>query len=450
MGQTKVQRVLKQLSGGSVQKQTPIANDMFLPNHSGIASHPEAINDLLDTAKMDGRPLISREAKTITVGTDKDYQTIQEAIDQVPIFLKHQYKINIDAGTYSEDVIINPTFTYGNTRGDITEGATGALWLTGDTTTPTNVKVKSFMIISSLGAAEPILDGFSITGTEPTSDEEPAVSVYGGGHIIFANSTFEENTTAKQGIMFYGSSGSVTETEIGTDKLENAFLTKHGGRIVHRDGTISGTCTKYVFRSIGGGLITFKGDDVTATGTLGLTNADNGLIIDTDNKRMYNIEEIPSDFYFVDDGTGLPFGQIYEEDGTSTLALAAQDTYYQITAFSANGESNLTTPDHTNDHITVSKAGKYLVSASIAIESAQANEYDFHVQKNNGATDFQCISIHLDTNVASKTTQASATGILDLDANDTVELWVKRLDGGAVSKTITIINASITLTQIGG
>lgn len=42
MGQTKAQRIIKQLAG-KVQKQTPIASDMFLPNHSGIASHPEAI-----------------------------------------------------------------------------------------------------------------------------------------------------------------------------------------------------------------------------------------------------------------------------------------------------------------------------------------------------------------------------------------------------------------------
>lgn len=42
MGQTREQRIIKQLSGGAVQHQTAIASDMFLPNHSGIASHPEA------------------------------------------------------------------------------------------------------------------------------------------------------------------------------------------------------------------------------------------------------------------------------------------------------------------------------------------------------------------------------------------------------------------------
>jgi len=48
MGQTKAQRIIKQLSG-KVQKQTPIATNMFLPNHSGDHSAGKTgtpINDL--------------------------------------------------------------------------------------------------------------------------------------------------------------------------------------------------------------------------------------------------------------------------------------------------------------------------------------------------------------------------------------------------------------------
>ena len=40
MGQTREQRIIKELSG-NVQKQTPIATDMFIPNHSG--SHDAGI-----------------------------------------------------------------------------------------------------------------------------------------------------------------------------------------------------------------------------------------------------------------------------------------------------------------------------------------------------------------------------------------------------------------------
>jgi hypothetical protein len=51
MGQTREQKVLKQMTGvPTTQKFTPVATDMFLPNHSGIKSHPEfkdAIGDYL-------------------------------------------------------------------------------------------------------------------------------------------------------------------------------------------------------------------------------------------------------------------------------------------------------------------------------------------------------------------------------------------------------------------
>jgi microcystin-dependent protein len=42
MGQTREQRIIRQMTGKpKIQEFTPIASDMFLPNHSGISSHPE-------------------------------------------------------------------------------------------------------------------------------------------------------------------------------------------------------------------------------------------------------------------------------------------------------------------------------------------------------------------------------------------------------------------------
>jgi len=171
-----------------------------------------------------------------------------------------------------------------------------------------------------------------------------------------------------------------------------------------------------------------------------------------DSTTNYTEVESDGDVNFVG-GAGLQFAQIYEEDGSSTLALAAQDTFYQITAFTANGESNGDcTPDHTNDHITVGKAGKYLATINISFSqtTAVSIEYDFHLQTNNGANDFPCVSAHRDTAGGNTVGNCSCTGIVDLAANDTVELWVERLTGGAVSRTITIPQCSLTLTQIGG
>lgn len=54
MGQTREQRIIKQLSPRpQVQMQTPIMTDMFLPNHSGIKSHPEMKAELSKYALLD-------------------------------------------------------------------------------------------------------------------------------------------------------------------------------------------------------------------------------------------------------------------------------------------------------------------------------------------------------------------------------------------------------------
>jgi hypothetical protein len=74
MGQTKEQRIIKQLSGnGQVQTQTAIATDMFLPNHSGIASHPEFKKEVKDF--ITGADVPTYEADTLQSVTDRGATT---------------------------------------------------------------------------------------------------------------------------------------------------------------------------------------------------------------------------------------------------------------------------------------------------------------------------------------------------------------------------------------
>lgn len=147
---------------------------------------------------------------------------------------------------------------------------------------------------------------------------------------------------------------------------------------------------------------------------------------------------------------GLAYGEIYVADNTITTDLAAQDTWYQITIYNTDGANNNATPDHTNDHITVTKAGHYLVNCHLCIKSAASNSYVFSVFKNNGDTQFANLQGHRQTTVANKPGSLSINGIIDVAANDTIEVWVKRTDGGAVSKSVTIINSALSLVQIGG
>lgn len=62
MGQTREQKIIKQVVGvPTTQKFTPIATDMFLPNHSGISSHPEFKSVLDNYIKTDGTSTTTAE-----------------------------------------------------------------------------------------------------------------------------------------------------------------------------------------------------------------------------------------------------------------------------------------------------------------------------------------------------------------------------------------------------
>lgn len=167
-----------------------------------------------------------------------------------------------------------------------------------------------------------------------------------------------------------------------------------------------------------------------------------------DNTNYTEISET-GDVVFVG-GAGLAYGEIYYANGGSAITLAAQDTWYQITSFDTNGVSNNTTPDHTNDHITVTKAGDYKIDFHISGHSAQSNNYVIELKKNNGATGYSETRLYSTTAVAGQVDTYSGAGIISLDANDTVEVWIMRTDGGAVSKTFTVDAITLTLFQIGG
>lgn len=159
--------------------------------------------------------------------------------------------------------------------------------------------------------------------------------------------------------------------------------------------------------------------------------------------------EALGDIIFTGSGAGLCFGEIYVADNAVATNLAAQDTWYQLTAFANNGQSNNATPDHTNDHITINKAGKYLVSCHLCIKSPASNSYVFSIFKNNGTVQFANCQGHRQTTVAAKPGSVSVNGIIDLAVNDTVEVWVKRTDGGGVLKSLTVINTALSIVQIG-
>lgn len=143
---------------------------------------------------------------------------------------------------------------------------------------------------------------------------------------------------------------------------------------------------------------------------------------------------------------GLRFGEIYVENNSTATSIASATTWYQVTVFDTNGVSNGTTPDHTNDHITIDHDGFYLIEGSAAIKSVSAGAIviECEVKLNNGATSL--LNVHWDRELSGAggdTGSTSMSGIAYLSTNDTVEMWVQNK-----TNANDVVFEDITLTVI--
>ncbi len=177
--------------------------------------------------------------------------------------------------------------------------------------------------------------------------------------------------------------------------------------------------------------IIFKTTDITR-----LTLAADGTI------------NITGSLLFTGAGKGLAFAEIWAFDVNNTLTITGTGIVnkVQVTSFAVNGLSNNATPDHTNDHITITKAGLYKVNISASIESVGGVAYKIAVGvfKNNGAYHFQ--NLHVSRNLAGGC-PISMTGIIDLAVNDTIEVWTWNETD---TNNIVVDDITMNLLQIAG
>lgn len=208
-------------------------------------------------------------------------------------------------------------------------------------------------------------------------------------------------------------------------------------------GSLSGTDdddhTGYALlagRSGGQTLIggTDSGDDLTLSST---SHATKGSVTITD-------DIIPSG-----SGSGLAYGEIYAYENATATTISVQNTWYQLTVFSADGVSNMTTPDHTNDHITIANTGVYKVQVAMTITGTAASKtYQVQVKKNNGATSFTNLSSGIKTSTSLVRRNVTIGGLISLTAADTLELWIKCTDATTANVTCRFLNLSVV--QVGG
>jgi hypothetical protein len=158
------------------------------------------------------------------------------------------------------------------------------------------------------------------------------------------------------------------------------------------------------------------------------------------------IEEA-GDTTWVGAGSGIPYGSIYTDNGTETLLLTT--SFQQIVNFDtegADGLSNLMTPDHANNKLTITTAGTYRIHGKFSGKTSKVNAiyvaiFIDGVEQNNieseasGAENqFVCIV---------------AEGLASIAANKDITIRIKAVTG-ADMPTVTLAHVNIEATMVGG
>ena len=147
---------------------------------------------------------------------------------------------------------------------------------------------------------------------------------------------------------------------------------------------------------------------------------------------------------------GMVFGEIYAHDNSTETTITTAGTKVQVTIFDTDGQASNTSPSHSQDHITTTKAGIYLVTVSLTADSVSGAgaEFDFQVYKNNGATAFDNAHAHRSfAGGGGEIGSVSISGLIPLDANDTVEVWVTN---DTNTQNIIVSDITLSLVQVGG
>lgn len=237
-----------------------------------------------------GRPLISNANSTVYVdpksgddtapGTESEpLRTIQEAVDRIPLYLRHQYTIDLvtvpeTPVEYDEDVLVSSfigTGQAGQEDGAPEPGPIFNVEIIGDSNDTGAVSIGSLMFANVVGASAAILKFVTITRDSPYDDESHGLSSYGTGEVHLYDIQFDGPTN---GVLAYGSKMKASLVDFGNNGIEIGLHAKRHGSVVSRE--LDGVTTWAGINSTQNSIITIirgnrlDGDPIYRTLTGGL------------------------------------------------------------------------------------------------------------------------------------------------------------------------------------
>ena len=142
------------------------------------------------------------------------------------------------------------------------------------------------------------------------------------------------------------------------------------------------------------------------------------------------------------------YGEVYASNNGAATVIALVNTWYQFTDFTAVGDFNNTTPSIATDDITILADGDYYVAASISVAGTPNNAFELQIQKNGGTVVYPDLLAEHFMNAAGTVCTLEISGIADLVATDTVELWIRNTTAGN-NATLEQVNLSLHIMILG-
>ena len=268
-------------------------------------------NESVNTGQP-GRTLVSKDDREIYVdpdgdddaaGTESDpVESIQEAVDRVPCYLQHEWKIWIQPGDYDEHVKIHSIVGTGEgaQRLDGEEFAPlRNIEIGGDGDSPSDVTVNSFVVGSCWGLSIPRIRDLMITEETDTYGSRPAgIQVFGSATPSIWDVEWADGI--ETAILAYGSRVNCRDIDIGDNNVDHGFESRRDGCVILRDS--EGTSTNEVYVMNHGTIIdrdgSFKNGGRSAATGWRLYNGD-GWLVDGG-------ESVHDDFFFSDEFAEIP------------------------------------------------------------------------------------------------------------------------------------------------